>query len=153
MIRMLVIVLGVLLTAAPALADEVLYCVDTDSGGFAWDKSGVASLRKFTTTRYTVKLEPATEHGDQVRVITRTIGGVPGGPTRYMCAANLLGAVDAQVIPQMSKSPLVCNEPTGTEPFIFFPGNTYTHAFLQGGPPGSGHDPNIWIDYGVCTPF
>jgi hypothetical protein len=47
----------------------------------------------------------------------------------------------------------VCDEPSGTEPWIFFPGNAYTHAFLQGGPPSSGRDPNILIAYGICTPF
>jgi hypothetical protein len=48
------------LATAPVLADQVLYCVDTDVAGFIWDKSGAASLRKFTTSRYIVKMEPAS---------------------------------------------------------------------------------------------
>jgi len=64
------------LVTAPVLADQVLYCVDTDVAGFIWDKSGAASLRKFTTSRYIVKMEPATEYGlKQSRVTTDTTSG------------------------------------------------------------------------------
>jgi len=150
----LAISLSLFQTTAPALADQILYCVDTDSGGFVWDKSGAASLRKFTPGRYSVKLEPATEYGiKQVRIITPTTGDIAGKPQEYKCWANFMGAVDAQHIPQISKSPMVCDSPDGTVPWVFFPNNTYTHAFLDGGPPGSGRDPNISISYGTCTPF
>jgi hypothetical protein len=64
-----------------------------------------------------------------------------------------MGARDAEGIPDISKSPMVRNDTPGTFPWVFFPNNTYTHAFLLGGPPSGGHDPNIWISYGVCTPF
>jgi hypothetical protein len=142
------------LATAPVLAEQVLYCVDTDVAGFIWDKSGAASLRKFTTSRYIVKMEPATEYGlKQSRVITDTTWGVLGHSLQYKCRANLLGPSDVAGIPDISLSPLVCDEPTGTEPWIFFPSNAYTHAFLRGGPPSSGRDPNIWIAYGICTPF
>ena len=35
------------LATAPVLAEQVLYCVDTDLAGFMWDKSGATSLRKY----------------------------------------------------------------------------------------------------------
>jgi hypothetical protein len=99
-------------------------------------------------------MEPATEYGlKQSRVITDTTWGVLGHSLQYKCRANLLGPSDVAGIPEISLSPLVCDEPTGTEPWIFFPSNAYTHAFLRGGPPSSGRDPNIWIAYGICTPF
>jgi hypothetical protein len=61
------------LTTAPVFAEQILYCADTEVGGFKWDKSGAASVSKFTASRYIVKVEPATEYGlKQLRVITDT---------------------------------------------------------------------------------
>jgi hypothetical protein len=148
----LAITLSLFQTTAPVLADQVLYCIDTNSAGFIWDKSGAAALRRFHLDRFTVKLEPATGL-KQVRTLTQTTGG--GDSRRYDCSMNLMTSeVDSQGIPLSSKSPVACNDVAGAEPWVFFPDNTYTQAFLLGGPPsGGGHDPNIWISYGVCTPF
>jgi hypothetical protein len=143
------------LTTVPVLADQVLYCVDTKAVGFRWDKSGVASATNFTLGRFMVKLEPATEYGlKQVRFITDTADAA-SGPRKYECFNNLLGSLKGKdpMVPDASLSPMACPDGVGTELWMFFPGNTYTHAFLDGGPPGSGRDPNIWIDYGTCTPF
>ena len=49
-------------------------------------------------------------------------------PQQYKCWANFLGAVDDQHIPQISKSPMVCNDAPGTEPWVFFPNNTYSRS-------------------------
>jgi hypothetical protein len=138
------------LATVPALADEVLYCTDTDVAGFAWDKNGGASIHRFNAKRYTVKLEPATDYGlKQVRVITRSD---EGRPERYKCESNLLlGDWDKTThLPDSSTSPLTCEDQTGTQPWEFFPDNSYRHAFLHGGPD---RDPNIWIAYGTCTRF
>jgi hypothetical protein len=120
------------LATAPVLADQVLYCVDTDVAGFIWDKSGAASLRKFTTSRYIVKMEPATEYGlKQSRVITDTTWGVLGHSLQYKSRANLLGPSDVAGIPDISLSPLVCDEPTGTE-YFFRATHTHTPSFKEG---------------------
>src|SRR5580700_827785 len=57
---------------------DFVLCVDTDVAGFIWDKSGAASLRKFTTSRYIVKMEPATEYGLKQSRVTDTTWGVLG---------------------------------------------------------------------------
>jgi hypothetical protein len=36
-----------LFTGSPVLAEQVLYCAETDSTGFKWDDSGNASAGKF----------------------------------------------------------------------------------------------------------
>jgi hypothetical protein len=144
------------LATAPALADQVLYCADTDVAGFVWDKSGAASVRRFAARRYIVKLEPATEYGlKQSRFISDTTESAASDPRKYECFNNLLGSLKGKdpMVPDASLSPMACHDGTSTESWIFFPGNTYTHAMIYGGPPSSGRDPNIFIAYGVCTPF
>jgi hypothetical protein len=151
----LAISLSLFQTTAPVLADQVLYCVDTKSVGFRWDKSGVASVTNLTPGRFMVKLEPATEYGlKQVRFITDTTSAA-SGPIKYECFNNLLGSLKGKdpMVPDASLSPMACHDGVGTELWMFFPGNTYTHAFLYGGPSFRGQDSGIWTAYGTCTPF
>ena len=108
-------------------------------------------------------MEPTTEYGlKQLRVITDTTADGAGSPRQYKCRPNFLGPgvwgdaaasrAERWPVPDVSSSALVCDSGDGAEPWMFF-GNTYTHAMIYGGPPDSGRDPNIWIAYGICTPF
>jgi hypothetical protein len=64
--------------ASPVLAEEVLYCVDTEMVGFAWDKAGQARQARFKPDRFTVKLVSDTE-----RIITRMVGHTAGSSRTY----------------------------------------------------------------------
>ena len=55
--------------ASPGLADEVLYCADTEVVGFKWDGNGQASTEHFNAERYTVEIGPATDLLENERVI------------------------------------------------------------------------------------
>jgi hypothetical protein len=120
------------LTASPVLAEEVLYCVDTQVVGFVWDKSGEASVIKFRPIRYTIKVS------ETERVITRMVSVTAGNPTVYKCKR-----------PFTSSQELACDDGSGMQPWVFHR-NTYTRSFLYG-PPGG--DPNISVAYGTCTKF
>jgi hypothetical protein len=123
------------LTTAPVFAEQILYCADTEVGGFKWDKSGAASVRKFTASRYIVKVEPATEYGlKQLRVITDTTAdNGAGSPRQYKCRPNFLrpgvwgdaaaSRAERWPVPDVSSSALVCDSGDGAEPWMFF-GNT-----------------------------
>jgi hypothetical protein len=123
-------------TASPVVAEEVLYCVDTDAVGFAWGKDGDAKSSKFISERHTVKVV-----SDTGRLITRMQGDTAGTTEEYEC--KLKFPKDFLV---------VCQERVlGTDKWNFYH-NTYTRAMLYG-PPSGGRDPNIWIAYGTCTKF
>jgi len=66
--------------ASPVLAEEMLYCTDTEVIGFKWDSRGVASSSTFAPERYTIKVASDTE-----RFITRTVGDTAGVAFRYEC--------------------------------------------------------------------
>jgi hypothetical protein len=56
--------------ASPALAEEVLYCVDTAVTGFKWNERGEASTAKFSPGRFTIKIvsdEKRIVTGDEIR--------------------------------------------------------------------------------------
>jgi hypothetical protein len=125
------------LTASSVLADEVLYCTDTDATGFEWDAKGNVSQRSFVLERFTVTVTSDTE-----RVITPRIGGSAGTALWFGCTHPL---------PSMLADRIVCDVAGGGEQWMFFH-NTYTRTFLAG-PPAGGIDPNIWIAYGNCTKF
>ena len=61
------------LTASPVLAEEVLYCTDTEVVGFRWDKAGKVSAGKFDTARFTIKVVSSTE-----RTIAQMVGDTAG---------------------------------------------------------------------------
>src|SRR5262249_41120617 len=65
-------------TASLALAEDVLYCVDTDLTGFKWDNKGSVRTANFVAQRYTVKVVSDTE-----RLITRMLGDTAGSTDRY----------------------------------------------------------------------
>lgn len=123
------------LNMRPVLADEVLYCVDTDVIGFKWDKKGEPSV-KFDRGRYTIKVVSDTE-----RLITEMEGDKVGDPDEYECS---------RPFPDVKKDLIVCKERTGTFPWHFYR-EKYTRAFLYGLPVGG--DSNISIAYGTCTKF
>jgi hypothetical protein len=120
------------------MAQQVLYCVDTDTTGFVWDKEGKARRNTFALERYTVKVL-----SDSKRLITRT--GDPRGDAEYTCK---------QPYPRAQPEWIECDYSSGgNEPWLFYR-NRYTRAYLAGGSPtNSPLDPNIWIAYGTCTGF
>jgi hypothetical protein len=123
----------VLCGASLAMAEEVLYCTDTDATGFRWDHAGKATSVRFNPARYTVKVISGTE-----RSIAEMTGDGAGEALTYTCNS--------------AHDQIVCD--AGGSLWMFYK-NNYTHAFLVGtpvGPPKS-MDPNIWIAYGTCTGF
>jgi len=78
-------------TASLALAEDVLYCVDTDLTGFKWDNKGSVRTANFVAQRYTVKVVSDTE-----RLITRMLGDTAGSTDRYHCEQP--DAVDREII-------------------------------------------------------
>jgi hypothetical protein len=130
-------VFGILLlcfTVSPLLADEVLYCTDTASTGFKWDKEGDAARpTRFELQRFTIKVISDTQ-----RTITPMIGDTAGNPFSYSCI-TIKGRMECEF------------GGAGSVPWTFH-GNTYVRAFLAG-PPIGGGDPNIYIAYGTCTKF
>jgi hypothetical protein len=130
-------VLALCFTATPLLADEVLYCTDTDATGFKWDKNGAAAHLMFVEERFTVKII-----SEDQRLITPSIGDTAGRGEGYQCSRPLPHALSDRI---------ECHDPTGGEVWVFFK-NTYTRAFLAG-PPAGGSDQNIWMAYGTCTKF
>src|SRR6516225_4454760 len=75
----------VLCSASLAMADEVLYCTDTDGIGFKWDNTGKVSSGKFNQDRFTVKVISDTQ-----RVIARMVGDTAGTSSLYTCARTPL---------------------------------------------------------------
>ncbi len=74
----IVAMMALCFTASSVLADEVLYCTDSDATGFKWDKDGAAHSHsgrptRFTVERYTIKVVSETE-----RIITRMVGDTAG---------------------------------------------------------------------------
>jgi hypothetical protein len=67
-------------TASLVLADEVLYCVDTDATGFVWDNHGKGTRRDFKFERFTVKIT-----SDTGRLIARMVGDTAGSTERLRC--------------------------------------------------------------------
>lgn len=124
-------------TASSVLADEVLYCSDTDATGFAWDKEGNATPpRSFTPDRIKV-----TVKSDDTRLITPRTGESASESLMLFSCRRSLVITDR----------ITCVETFGGEMWVFFK-NTYTRAFLAG-PPAGGRNPHIWMAYGTCTKF
>jgi hypothetical protein len=121
-------------SASQVLAEELLYCTDTAIVGFMWDKKGEAKSTEFNSERHTVKVL-----SDSERLITRMQGGPTGAkPDQFKCtqADNLV----------------TCQGILPVNVWHFYP-DAYTRAYLYGGPPASGRNPNIWVAYGTCTKF
>src|SRR6478672_10313852 len=113
-------------TVAPALAEQVLYCVDTDAVGFFWNTDTSQARRMpFKVDRYTVKVLSET-----ARIMTRMVGDTAGRQEVYTCKLFAPGRI-------------ACDRGDGIEPWLFS-GNTYTRAYLAG-PPAGGTDKNISI--------
>jgi len=124
------------LAASPVMAEDVLYCTDTEVVGFGWDKAGKVSRGKFDTTRFTIKVVSSTE-----RIIAQMEGDTAGSQSKYGCRSATVNKEER----------LSCSDMLGQEPWVFYR-NTYTCAFLAG-PPAGGGDPNILVAYGTCTKF
>jgi len=119
--------------SSPALAEEVLYCTDTDATGFRFEKNMNAKARplQFIPSRFTVKIISETE---------RIINDGDGPPNRYMCFKR----VDI----------LSCVETDGVAfaPFNFGP-KGYTRAKLLSKPLNELFTPDMYVAYGTCTKF
>jgi hypothetical protein len=124
-------------TASPVVAEEVLNCVDTAGIGFEWGKNGDAKLSKFKSERHTVKVV-----SDIKRLIARMQGDTAGTTNEYECEQY---KTDQEVV--------MCQDSVFPLEVWSFYRDAYTRAFLFGGPPASGRDPNISIAYGTCTKF
>lgn len=117
--------------ASPAWAEEILYCSETGSTGFVWDKDGKAELSLFNERRFTVKVI-----SEKKRVVSDN-----GREIEYTC--------------DKSQQQYHCRQTNGAValPMIFGP-KGFTRAFLHGTSLGGGTvDPNIWVSYGTCTKF
>jgi hypothetical protein len=124
-----------ILSASQVLAEEALYCVDTAVVGFVWDRKGEANPSEFSPERHNVKVV-----SDSERLITRIQGGPAAGKAdQFNCAQdNNVVTCQAAILP--------------TTVWQLYP-DAYTRAYLYGGPPPSGRNPNIWVAYGTCTKF
>jgi len=121
------------------VGEEVLYCTETDSTGFKWDKGSSEGKRQsFVPFRFTVKIISET-----TRVITPTTGATAGNTRRYTCH-------QPWSTPKMRKQ-IVCDDGFGNVPWIFYD-NTFMAAYLSG-PPIGADDPNAWIAYGTCAKY
>jgi len=128
----------VLCTTSLAMAEEVLYCVETDSAGFAWDNQGHAAQRTFTPTRFTIKITSPTE-----RIITPMTGDIAGISDRYECKPVF-----------SDKDQITCRDVVGgLAPWVFYRNTTFARAYLAGPPAGGHTDPNLYVSYGTCTKF
>jgi hypothetical protein len=119
-----------LFLASPAWAEEILYCSDTASIGFQWDKDGKAKPLGFNPRRFTVKVISETK-----RVISED-----GNESEYTC-------LDFE-------GRYYCSETSGrvATPTVFGT-KGFTRAYLLGTPLGGDTDPNITVSYGTCTKF
>jgi len=128
-----VITVAVVLAGSPAMAEEDLYCVDTQAVGFKWDNGRQVWQSAFREDRFTVKVVSDTQ-----RIITKMVGDTAGFSRWYTCSSTWSRGI-------------ACNDGAGDMPWVFYR-DTYTRAFLAG-PPAGGTDQNIWIAYGTCTKF
>jgi hypothetical protein len=122
------------LIATPALAEEVLYCTDTDANGFMWDAEGNGERTGFQPQRFTVKVISETERKFQYQhwptpgpYRCTKVQGIPGG---LLSCVGILG--DA-LWP------------------INFRGNSYVRAAIIGAPtlPSDA----TYVAYGTCAKF
>ena len=129
----------VLGTASVAMADEVLYCVETDVTGFAWDNQRHVTRRGFNPpARYTIKITSPTE-----RTITPMTGDIAGISDRYECKPVF-----------SDKDQITCRDVVGDlAPWVFYRNTTFARAYLAEPPAGGGTDPNLYVSYGTCTKF
>ena len=137
--RIAAILISVML-AAPAWAEEVLYCAETDSNGFYWEEGSSEGKRTgFKPKRYIVNIISESR-----RNISPMIGDTKGSTSRYTCRRY-----DPDIPRQV-----VCNSILGLTPWIFHD-NTFVRAFLPGpptAPPGKA-DNNVIISYGTCVKY
>ncbi len=126
----------IVMLAAPAWAEEVLYCTET---GFM----GEGGARKEKRATFIVKVISETK-----RTITNTTGNTKGSALRYKCRRPFatLSSSDNEVDRAVSRR-IVCGSGSGKAPWVFHDG-TFARANL-GGPPAG--DPNIGIAYGTCV--
>ncbi len=136
-----VIAAVIVMLAAPAWAEEVLYCTETKKTGFLWDKGSIEGKRtNFKPDRYIVKIISETE-----RVITPSTGDITGDSLKYTCRRPWLTL--------RLRKQIVCDDEDGLgyQPWIFYD-NTFMRALLTGLPTGGG-DPNATISYGTCVKY
>jgi hypothetical protein len=122
-------------TASLVLAEDVLYCVDTNVVGFKWDNIAEALPTDFAALRHTVKVVSDTE-----RIITRMIGDTAGDVIGFTCYHPF----------SRRKDTIACEDSAGNT-WIFYRDSIYTRAFLTD--PPRHNDANILIAHGTCTTF
>ncbi len=133
MTRLAVITIVTLCMMSPALAEEVLFCTDTDVNGFAWDEQGKASRSGFNPGNFTVKVISATTRMIRWEKWSRA--------DPYLCRKGRKGRLscDAAVAERQLVLPIV------------FGTKGYTRAFLLGTPLGGKTASRIMVAYGTCT--
>jgi hypothetical protein len=131
--------------------------MDTAIVGFKWDKSGQASVTKFTDLeRFTIKVTPPHrwwKENSPSGIITRGLVFSDFTETRIVTGRSPSPtAMEMECKPSLAA--LVCGDSLGMTPWVFSHDNTtYTRAFFAGPPAGGRRDSNIWIAYGTCTKF
>ena len=70
-----------LVLVGPAWSEEVLFCTETASTGFIWEKGSAEGRQTgYRPSRYIVKILSETE-----RTITKPTGDLPGDTWSYAC--------------------------------------------------------------------
>ncbi len=124
------------LVTLPTLADEVLYCSDTEAAGFKWEGKEEPRAGNFKLQRFSIKIESDTD-----RTITQTSAG------------DELGMRQFYTCEKAGSDRVICNIGIKSQSWLFVSDKYYVRTFLAGGPPSTGLDPNILISYGTCTKF
>jgi len=115
--------------ASPSLAEEVLYCTDTDVSGFVFETSTKTEKFSSSEDRFTVKVISKTKREIQM---SGSRHGVP-----YVCNKRSLD------------NSFYCNIPydryATVKPFLFYDNRKYRRSVLDVF--------RIYIAYGTCTKF
>ena len=147
MSRLAAVLIAVMI-AGPAWGEEVLFCTETDSTGFVWDKgSSEGRPTAFREKRYIVKIISESK-----REITPTVGDTKGMTSHFTCRRPYFEAMSGSTgsYGRLARQ-IVCSDSSGNDPWIFHD-NGFMYASLSG-PPIAGLDPTAFIAYGTCVKY
>ena len=128
-----------MLAAAPAAAQQHLYCTDARGAGLFWDRDpqGAGRISELAPTNFTVNVVSAGQ-----RHITKQQGGV----RETACHSVPHPDGDPEVVS--------CRDRSGTETWVFYRDRYFTRSYLFGTPLQARFvDPNIYVAHGTCRPF
>lgn len=136
--RVMAIITACLLMAAPAAAQQHLFCTDANGAGLFWDAPGDGEGR-------VAEVAPETFTVNIVAPEQRLINKGTGGIRETRC--------HAPDWPQGNRGLVACTDVSGGEVWLFN-GLRYTRSYLLGTPLGTDFaDPNITVAHGTCRPY